>query len=49
MHKPGRQQAVGVDLADPGLACPGERRMVLQVGERGADRGVMSVADLPRP
>lgn len=46
VHEPGRQQPVGIDLADARLPCSGERRVLLQIGERGAHGGVVGVADL---
>lgn len=45
MHEPRRHQTVSVDLADPGLAGPRERSVLLQVGERDEQCGVMGVAD----
>ncbi len=43
VHEGGGHQAVGVDLADAGLALAGERRVLLQVGEPCGHRRVVGL------
>jgi hypothetical protein len=44
VHEGGGHQALGVDLADAGLALAGERGVLLQVSEPGGHRGVVGLS-----